>query len=198
MSELASPLVFLNLASAAGRAELHEDPLVGALQLRHQADDPRLLIALGEISGSARPIIPRRMTRLDDLLIIWLGDREWLVVPHLRYLRNAEQALLQSFGEHISLEPVPDGCFHAELSGHAAMLLADCESVGLNGGGRLYINKHELRDLCIHPWTSAVDYHLILTQADKALLEEWLQVLQFPQKNRSPSLVLSSRGERHH
>jgi hypothetical protein len=178
MGSAGSPLVYLNLASQSGQTRLREDPLISSLHLTQRPDDPRLLIALGEISGSSRPIIPRRLTRLADALILWLDDREWLVLPHSRFNMDLELALDQCFGDSLSLELIPDGSFHAELSEQAAMMLAAAESQPLNAAQAEAIDNTVQTNICIRPWTSLIDYDLLLTRADTQLLEEWLSLLQ--------------------
>ena len=93
-----TPLTYLNLVSTKEGVALSEHPLTASLTLGRQADDSRLLIALGEVCGCNRPISPIRITRLDGVLILWLDEQEWLVLPHTHYDCNLGQALEQSFG----------------------------------------------------------------------------------------------------
>ncbi|MEH6470020.1 MAG: hypothetical protein V7752_02110 [Halopseudomonas sp.] len=172
-----SPLVYLNLASMADGTQLREDPLISSLTLQHQPDDCRLLIALGEVSGSDRPISPKRMTRLSEVLIVWLDEREWLVLPHTRYGHDLEQALENSFGDSLSLDLIPDGTFQAELSDDARKQLKAAQNHPLNGSQEP--NIQQLDSVCIRPWTRMIAYDLLLTRADKARLEEWLAPLQY-------------------
>ncbi|WP_210396444.1 hypothetical protein [Motiliproteus sediminis] len=172
-------LVYLQLAAATGRAELYEDQLLSPLRLQHSATDPRLLIALGEISGCDRPLTPLQLTRLSDALLLWLSVNEWLVLPHGRFGHDLEQALYQSFGDGISLELIPDGTFEAALSPAARTMVEAAPGYPLNSPQTDRSAPPCVpASVCIHPWTRGASYDLLLTRADLKQLQSWMDPLQ--------------------
>ena len=174
-----TPLTYLNLVSTKEGVALNEHPLTASLTLGRQADDSRLLIALSEVCGCNRPISPIRITRLDGALILWLDEQEWLVLPHAHYGYNLGQALEQSFGATLWLDPIPDGTFQAELTATALLRLQNADNQPLNGyGASPRLQSAGNSSVCIRPWTLISRYGLLMSKADKACLEDGLQGLQ--------------------
>ncbi|MEH6823237.1 MAG: hypothetical protein V7629_04905 [Motiliproteus sp.] len=169
---------YLNLVATATGARLNENPLTAALELGRQPDDSRLLIALGEVCGSNRPISPIGMTQLAEVLILWLNQHEWLVLPQARYGHNLGLALEQSFGAALWLEPIPDGTFQAELSPQAVLQLQRAHSDPLNECDLRPLAPTTTRSICIRPWTPTSHYDLLLTRADQNRLQAWLAAPQ--------------------
>ncbi|MCW8885322.1 MAG: hypothetical protein OQK12_08690 [Motiliproteus sp.] len=168
-----SPLVYLNLASHQGRVQVQEDPLVSDLQLHHRADDPRLLKVLGIISGSDRPLAPVRITRLNELAILWLSDNEWLALPAARYGNDLEQALYSAFEDEIALELIPDGTFQLLLSDAAKQQLLQGESHPCSD-----CDGEPEQSICVRPWATLSSYDLLLSQQYAEQLRHWLKELQ--------------------
>lgn len=169
---------YLNLVATATGTRLDENPLTAALELGLQSDDTRLLIALGEVCGSNRPISPIGMTQLPEALILWLDQQEWLVLPQARYGHNLGLALEQSFGAALWLEPIPDGTFQAELSPQAMLQLQHAHNDPLNGCDLWPLEPTATRSICIRPWTPTSHYDLLLTRADQHRLQAGLAALQ--------------------
>ncbi len=174
-----NPLVYLKVTPGLQGAVLQENDLISALKLQNAFDNTRLLIALGEISNSPRPLTPLRFTRLGALLILWLSEREWLVLPASRYGSDLEQALIDTFAQEIFLELIPDGSFEAALTPAALAQIADARHHQLPcGTPTTAVSTEASASLCIRPWTSQSAYHLLLQRADRLLLDDWLAALE--------------------
>lgn len=176
-SPISSPLVYLNLASNNGKVQIQEDPLVSELNLLHCADDPRLLKVLGIISGSNRPLVPRQLTRLGQLLVVWLNDNEWIVLPAPQFGHDLEQALYSTFADEIALELIPDGTFQLLLSEGARQQIIDSESQTILASGNQTTFTPGY-SICVRPWAKLSNYDLLLSQQDLQLLQRWLNNLQ--------------------
>ncbi len=168
-----SPLVCLTLVAEAGGFRLREDTMIRDLNLHHHADDPSLLTALAVVSNSQRLVVPKQLSRLESLLIIWLSGDEWLALPDPDYGNNLEQALCDSFGPEIALEPIPDGTLQVQLPKAAREQLMDAENHPLNGSN----HERPLRagiSICVRPHNAAVSWDLLLSEPDADLLQQWL------------------------
>ncbi len=176
-SEISSPLVYLNLAANAGKVHIQEDPLISELNLRHCSDDPQLLTALGIISGSNRPLAPKQITRFGQLLIVWLSDNEWLVLPALHFGHDLEQALYSTFDTEIALELIPDGSFQMMLSEAARQQIIQSDNRTVSASGNHTPLEPSL-SICVRPWATLSNYDLVLSKQDLELLRNWLNALQ--------------------
>ncbi len=183
-------LVYLTLQADQGRIQLNEDLLFSSLGLQHQTDDPRLLIALGEMSASPRPLPVYRISRLEHLLLLWISPSEWIALPlpismttqdhqdppPLHRQHNIEQAFENAFGGDVFLEPIPDGSYQAQFSPAGRRKALQAESEPLGTGHTHIIATDMPYSVCIRPWITLSRFDLLLTRKDHELLQRWLAI----------------------
>ena len=174
MNPHTSELVYLKLTRHERNPHLAEHPLLKSLKLNSEFDDERLMIALGEVCSSDRPITPRWMTVLGPLLILWLSEDEWLALPHHHYQGELVQAIEDAFDSQLLLEPIPDGSFQAELNETNRQQLQQAITAPLNQQSQPAPDITSLDSLCIRPWNRFSSYELLLPRTDVARLEKCL------------------------
>jgi len=81
-----SPLARFDLAARATHAPGHagviarERPFLGHLNLRGNAQDPRVVGAVSDVLGDGLPIVANTVTDVQGITMYWLGPDEWLIV----------------------------------------------------------------------------------------------------------------------
>ncbi len=183
-------LVYLTLQADQGHVRLNEDQLFSSLGLQHQTDDPRLLIALGEMSASPRPLSACRISRLNHLLLLWISPAEWIVLPlpagksfqdqqastSFHTGHDIEQAFENEFGDDVFLEPIPDGTYQAQFTPAGRRNALQAESAPLGTGHKPFIATDMPYSVCIRPWITLSRFDLLLTRKDHELLQRWLAI----------------------
>jgi sarcosine oxidase subunit gamma len=102
-------------------AQLFERPFLTHINLRVDPADSEALAAIQQVLGVQLPLIPNTATAGDELLIIWLGPDEWLVLAEHDQsdaLVNDLQAVLT--GHVTSVVDISAGQTVIRLSGPSA------------------------------------------------------------------------------
>jgi heterotetrameric sarcosine oxidase gamma subunit len=112
-----------SIASGKGEIDLAERPFVGKLILR--GDAARIAPILQATSGIALPTVPCTSTVAGDLMALWLGPSEWLLLTPEGEERSLSAAIENGLGGvHFQLADVTDHYTIIRLRGtHARQVL---------------------------------------------------------------------------
>jgi len=103
--------------SQVGGINLHEEKLLGHLNLRGNAQDTEFLAGIKEVLGVDLPLAPCSSVKGESASIWWLAPDEWLVIVGSGQEHDTEQQLRSVLKGHFAVSDVSGAQTLLELSG---------------------------------------------------------------------------------
>ncbi|NVK40213.1 MAG: hypothetical protein HWE39_03150 [Oceanospirillaceae bacterium] len=166
-----SPLVQLELSPrqtpAGPRIQLSEQPRMGELALAVDADEAQLF-APGELLVADRPLRVRAVVHLDELTLLWLDNRRWLLLP----VPGDERPAAQRLADRLSAATIREyGCC-LWLSPAWLGDLPDNFQLWQCAAGALPRNDGKSHPVIVPD--GGERYQLLIRRAGAELLRQWL------------------------
>lgn len=184
MSEAAAAVSPLNEISAAAAAGLsiREEPFLGYLNLRGQADEPAFLKAVSVAIGVDLPLEPNTTITGDTgLTVLWLAPDEWLLITAPDTQAYMEQGLEDGFGDLFAgVTDISSGFTMVEIGGRGAReLIARGCSLDLHprefGPGRCAQTLLAKATVLIHQTDATPTFRVVVRRSFADYLWRWLE-----------------------